>query len=55
MPLAAARTQVSYGRGKEEYCYDEAELRSFLKGLGSEGSPTIQRFKGLGEAHQALC
>lgn len=41
--------KVSYGRGKEEYCYDERELRTFLAGLPANTDPTIQRFKGLGE------
>lgn len=40
---------MSYGRSKEEYCYDEPELRAFLAGLPKGQEYSIQRFKGLGE------
>lgn len=41
--------KVSYGRSKDNYCYDEAELRAFLAGLPKGQEYTLQRFKGLGE------
>ncbi len=41
--------RVTASRGRDAYCYDEAELRSYLASLGDGAEPSIQRFKGLGE------
>ena len=47
-PLYRARTKKG---GKEEYCWDEVQLRKFIDTYagGNEDGVTVQRFKGLGE------
>ncbi|CAI5940398.1 unnamed protein product [Closterium sp. NIES-65] len=41
--------KVEVGRQAPVYCYSEAELQAHLRSLPASASPTIQRFKGLGE------
>ncbi|CAI5507104.1 unnamed protein product [Closterium sp. Naga37s-1] len=41
--------KVEVGRQAPVYCYSEAELQVHLRSLPASASPTIQRFKGLGE------
>ncbi|CAI6009728.1 unnamed protein product [Closterium sp. NIES-65] len=41
--------KVEVGRQAPVYCYSEAELQAHLRSLPPSASPTIQRFKGLGE------
>ncbi|CAI7892333.1 unnamed protein product, partial [Closterium sp. NIES-53] len=41
--------KVEVGRQAPAYCYSEAELQAHLRSLPASASPTIQRFKGLGE------
>ena len=47
-PLYRARAKKG---GKEEYCWDEVQLRQFIDNYagGNEDGVTVQRFKGLGE------
>jgi DNA gyrase/topoisomerase IV subunit B len=35
--------------GGEHYLYDQAAMDTFMKALPDNASPSIQRFKGLGE------
>ncbi|CAI5458019.1 unnamed protein product [Closterium sp. Yama58-4] len=41
--------KVEVGRQAPVYCYSDAELQAHLRSLPASASPTIQRFKGLGE------
>ncbi|GJP34521.1 hypothetical protein CLOM_g18959 [Closterium sp. NIES-68] len=41
--------KVELARHAPVYCYTEAELQAHLRSLPASASPTLQRFKGLGE------
>ncbi len=40
--------------GAEVYLYDQSAFDEYIRGLDPEASPTIQRFKGLGESMKSV-